>query len=91
MKRNEVCPKCNATDIIPMVRVLDYINAVAPHSLQVEVPENPDALIFKGVQRANLYAWICGACGFTELFAGNAADLLAAYRKNSRKGSLNLD
>ena len=93
VKRNQVCPKCNATDIIPRVRVLDYLNAVAPQSLQVEVPENPDALIFKGKQRGSLHAWICGSCGFAELFVSNPGDLLAAYRKNPdrQESALNLD
>ena len=93
MSKNEVCPKCNATDIIPKVRVLDYLNAVTPQSLQVEVTENPEALLFKGKHRGNLYAWICGACGFTEFYVSNPSDLLSAYRKNPNRDELavNLD
>jgi hypothetical protein len=91
VKRDQVCPKCNATDIIPGVRVLDYLNALAPQSLQVEVPENPDALFFKGKQRGSLHAWICGSCGFAELFVSNPGDLLAAYRKNPNREDSALD
>lgn len=79
-----VCPKCQSTDVIPQVRVMDQTdyNEVGALELGVVVDENPGAFIFKGKRRGTLYAWICGVCGFTELYVSNPGGLLEAYKKS---------
>ncbi len=42
---------------------------------------NPEAWVFKGAVYAKLRANICGQCGYTELFAENAAALYETYLK----------
>ena len=55
------------------------------HNVQAIVEENPDAWLFKGEVRTSLKAWVCGACGYTELYAKNPAALLAAHRKQKER------
>lgn len=88
---NGVCLKCDSTDVISRVRIMDRGES-AVGDLQVVVPEKPDALFFQGRQYGTLYAWICGFCGFTELYVSGPAELLAAYRKSQgQETTLKLD
>jgi ribosomal protein S27AE len=75
------CPKCGSSDVIPEVYLLDRGHGDRQYNLQAIVEENPDAWLFKGTVRSSLKAWVCGACGYTELYANNPAALLAAHRK----------
>ncbi len=76
------CPKCNSGELIPKVRILDQRERGAfADDLQVEVQEAPGALLFKGNHHGKLRATICGACGFTELYATNPKELLLAHKK----------
>jgi predicted nucleic-acid-binding Zn-ribbon protein len=83
--RDGRCPKCASADVIPNVFVLELGHGNRPHNLKVVVDEHPDAWLFKGEVQSSLKAWVCGACGYTELFAKDAAALLAAYRKHAEK------
>jgi hypothetical protein len=75
------CAKCGSSDVIPNV----YVHGNADN-LNVVMDEKPDAWLFKGEVRSRLQAWVCGACGFTELYAQDPAALLAAYRKHAGQG-----
>jgi predicted nucleic-acid-binding Zn-ribbon protein len=80
------CPKCGSADVIPNVSVLD--NAGAPgysNNVRAVVVQHPDAWMFTGEVRTCLKAWVCGSCGYTELYANNPAALLAAYRKREEQ------
>ena len=83
MWRNEECPKCQSTEIIPNVRILDRMSAADfdATDLTTVVYDNPGALVFKGKHLGFLNAQICGQCGYTELFVSNPEELLAAYKK----------
>jgi hypothetical protein len=81
------CPKCGSRDVIPNVYVMDLGHANYPHNLKVSVEEHPNAWLFKGEVRSSLKAWVCGACGFTELYAKNPRGLLVAYRKQMEEQS----
>ena len=80
------CAKCGSSDVIPNVTV------VGEHGdggdLRAVVAENPGAIwpFRKGEMKTSLKAWICGDCGFTELYAQDHAAFLAAYRKVAEKG-----
>lgn len=80
--RDGQCPKCGCTDVIPNVSVMDHTAALAWENLSAVVEENPNAWLFTGQVKTSLKAWVCGACGYTELYATNPATLLAAYRKH---------
>ena len=70
MKRTHTCPKCRSTDIIKDASVLDrgHGNADAGE-LAVATYRKPDAFIFKGKMATAISAWVCGSCGFLELYA----------------------
>ncbi|MCG3137424.1 MAG: hypothetical protein HJJLKODD_01268 [Phycisphaerae bacterium] len=57
------CLQCRSTRIIADVRVIDHAHGNSKKDLQVEVYENPGALIFKGMHAAKLTAHICEDCG----------------------------
>lgn len=80
------CPKCGSVDVIPNVYVLDYPATHSTGNVQVVVLQNPDAWFNKGEVSTSLKAWVCGACGYTELYAKNPAALLAAYRNRAEQG-----
>ena len=72
------CPKCGCTVIVEGVRVLDRGHGGAEHDLSVAVYRHPTARVFKGEVTCNLWARVCGNCGFTELYAENPTALVRA-------------
>jgi ribosomal protein S27AE len=78
--QEENCSKCGSVEVIPDVFVLDRRHG-GREDLTLVVPQNPDAWVFKGEVQSSLRAWVCGSCGFTELYATDPDLLLAAYRE----------
>ena len=76
--KNGPCPKCGCTIVVQGVRVLDRGHGGSQHDLSVAVYSNPSAWLFKGQVTGGLWACICGACGFTELYATNLDELVKA-------------
>ena len=74
-----LCPKCRSAKVIPNVRILDHIygGTVEP---ALEIQTRPHALMFKGGVARNLRAWVCGDCGYTELFVAEPHILWEAYQ-----------
>ena len=79
--KDGVCPKCLATTIIPNVNIADRGHGISEHGLEVKLHENPDALMFRGSRYSKLRAWICGMCGYTELYVDDPGKMYTAYRK----------
>lgn len=79
MQDSEMCPKCKSTQVIKRARIADRGHGNATTDLCVELYENPDAMIFKGTRRVPLRAWVCGSCGYTELYVDNPEDLWDFY------------
>jgi hypothetical protein len=86
MKKIERCDKCQSKKIIPQVQIVDKTDYNVPTELSVVIYENPDAWIFKGEHKGILKAWICGDCGYTEIYLENPQDLYEKYQdlKNKR-------
>lgn len=78
------CPRCHSNRIIPKARVLDRAQGGGGLNLTVEVCEQPDAILFKGARRSELFARVCGECGFTELNVEHPEDLYYAYEESQR-------
>lgn len=66
---------------MPNVRVIDRGGSEIRDGLEAQVLETP----LKGGQAGTLTAWICGACGYTEIYAANPNELFAAYEKRKRR------
>jgi len=77
-----VCLKCGSSDIIPNVSIVTHGQGAS--QVEVEFYDNPKALIFKGTHTGTLTAYICGQCGYTEMYVSNAQYLLNNYRKNQK-------
>ena len=78
------CPKCDSQDVMAGVEVLDW-GSNGPQPLQVRVqepePPNPGFIYVRGSAYGPMRAWVCAACGFTELYTFNLAALYQSYRK----------
>lgn len=78
MTRQDQCPKCDSTRVIDDVQVVD---GTLQESLKAQVHSRPQAKLFKGTVGVRMKARVCGACGFTELYADNPARLLEAHKQ----------
>jgi ribosomal protein L37AE/L43A len=67
MRQTGICPKCGSDRIAPNARVLDRGWEDRVRDLEVAVYDRPDGAL-KGERRGTLTAWICTACGYTELY-----------------------
>lgn len=79
--RNGTCSKCGSSEIVRDVRIMDrgHVSADAG-DLSAVVYGNPEAWVFKNKVRVELSACVCGACGYTELYAVDPRAMLAAAR-----------
>jgi len=79
--KNNSCPKCGSHEIIRNAEIRDYdANSYRRLSVYVEL-RAPQSGFFKTTSESGeLRAWICGGCGYTELYATNYEALLAATR-----------
>jgi hypothetical protein len=82
MLKQGSCPNCGGHDVVPDVPVIDRARTDdTAMPLEVRLYRRPDVWIDKGLFRTPLKAWICGACGYTELFAQEPRELLRIYRE----------
>lgn len=79
MKSDKTCARCGSSKIIPRARAVDGDHGSTVGSLHVAVARDPDAIFFKGEERIDTYARVCGECGFVELFAKDPHALYEAY------------
>lgn len=73
------CSRCQSDKVIPNVHIRDYGDYGSNSQLSIEIYEKPDALIFKGTFEGPLNAWVCGECGYTELYIENPQELYSKY------------
>ena len=81
--KNGICPKCSSHTIIENIPILDrsgqYAHLASPLSLAVQGERT--GLFFSHVAKGELRAWVCGECGYTELYTSNLGELLEADRE----------
>jgi predicted nucleic-acid-binding Zn-ribbon protein len=78
------CPKCASQNIMAGVEILDRGRQGArPLRVNVLEPDPPNhGFIWTQVESSgDLRAWICAACGYTELYTDNLPALYESYRK----------
>ena len=82
MPENVTCAKCGSDRVVPRARVMDRGDYNADSGdLSAVVYANPSARFFKGSQRHELSARICGSCGYTELYLTDPSGFYETYRK----------
>jgi predicted nucleic-acid-binding Zn-ribbon protein len=74
MKVTNKCPKCGSTEIIADATALDYSQTII-QELTVATFARPKAVIFKKKQTSTVSAWVCGDCGYLELYADSPSSL----------------
>ena len=74
MKRTNKCPKCGSTEIFGNAKAIDRAHA-SEEEFTVATFGKPDALIFKEKHTSKVSAWVCGQCGYVELYADSPSDL----------------
>ena len=84
--KDGVCPKCGCTVVVQGVRVLDRGSDGVEYDLSVAVYRNPSARLLKGEVTSGLWACVCGACGYTELYADNPTELVKAAAEAQSQG-----
>ncbi len=87
MPNQNTCAKCGSTELIPDVAVLTEGHLVEGNrGVMAEVERRPRALLLKDPFRTPLKATVCGECGFTEIYATDAHELLSAHRTKQSSG-----
>jgi ribosomal protein S27AE len=79
--KDGACPRCGSGEIIADAEVRDYdAQSYRPLAVHVEL-RNPSGGFFKKThESSDLRAYVCGGCGYTELYATKFRDLLEARR-----------
>jgi hypothetical protein len=65
--------------------VADRGHGNTERALRIRIDAHPNALIFKDAERSPLHAYVCAACGFTELYVEDPQTLLQAYRESKNE------
>lgn len=86
--RYEQCPRCQSSRGIPYAEVVD---TRAPSAVAIYVPMHPNALLLRGGTRSKLRAWVCGSCGYTELYADDPQSLWEIYRRSQENDQSDTD
>jgi len=83
MKSKSTCPKCGSARIIQQVHVMDRSDSGAG-SLSLRRGTRALGGWLRLPRSFPLDAWACGACGYTELYVREPAQLLAADEESMR-------
>jgi predicted nucleic-acid-binding Zn-ribbon protein len=81
MNNNEQCLRCGSTHTLPDARVQEY----SSRKITVAFDTKPEAALFRGTQRRELKARICGECGHTELYVEDARELWIMHQQNQQR------
>jgi hypothetical protein len=67
---------------------MDRVHHGFEYDLRIRVDGDPNAFVLTETERSPLEARVCGRCGYTEFYATDPANLLAAWRRSqeSSKG-----
>jgi ribosomal protein S27AE len=80
--QNGVCPKCGSHVIIKNREVTDRADYSTPTPLSLTIIGRETGFLSNNIVTGQIRAWICGECGYTELFTTNFRKLLEADRES---------
>jgi predicted nucleic-acid-binding Zn-ribbon protein len=81
MMKKGKCPKCSSNRVLPDLPVVDRDQGEARQSLAIMISEKPRALFLTRPKTYPLRAWVCSACGYTELYTDQPQELAKSYKK----------
>lgn len=79
------CLRCGSDKIMPNLRIRDRYELHQGEDLEVVIARNPEAIVFKGLQREALRATVCGECGDVRLTVDNPNGLWQTYVQSEQK------
>ena len=79
------CPKCQSSEVIPNVRIIDHAHYNQPMDLSATIYLDPGAWVFKNAVMHRFSARVCGACGYTEFYVDDPQGLLAWANRAKQK------
>ena len=79
MRKATPCAKCGSFAIL--IAPLSGGSGEGAGEAYIQVLEYPNALLFKGAHKGKVRAWVCGECGYTELYTDNAPLLYSILHK----------
>jgi len=86
MRQTGKCIKCGSTEIVEGARVIDESRQGFEEDQRLRVDADPHAALFKEACHSTVRAWVCGACGYTEVYADDPGALLQAWRRSQKAG-----
>ena len=78
MYKIDKCAKCSSTTIAQRVMVADRDHG-GELDLKLRMDARPSAMVLKRPARSVLHAYVCGACGYVELYADDPRALYDAF------------
>ena len=87
--KEKTCAKCGSSDLIrDPLTVYAQAEQGGPIFVQLEEPPPEKGGLFRKVNVVNtsFKSVICGACGYTEFYAGNHAAMFDAHKKGFKGG-----
>jgi predicted nucleic-acid-binding Zn-ribbon protein len=80
--RSGTCPKCGSNEILESVS-MNTMGEGGPAGIIAFRLEETSGFMKKST-RVEVKAWVCGACGYTELYAAEPAKLAERWRAGDR-------
>jgi predicted nucleic-acid-binding Zn-ribbon protein len=80
--RSGTCPKCGSTEILEGVG-LNPLGEGGPDGIIAFRLEETSGFLKKST-RVEVKAWICGACGYSEIYAADPTKLAERWRAGDR-------
>ena len=79
----KACAKCGADAVMGGMRIMDrgHYSGDSGKDLSVVVERDPSALLFKRAQSVELFADVCGRCGFAEMYVRDPELLYRAWEE----------
>lgn len=85
METEKACARCGSSKVVPRAAVLDRGDAAMDAgNVRLGIARKPSAVLFKGMERVDVYARVCGDCGYVELFVDEAQKIYRAYEDSRR-------
>jgi predicted nucleic-acid-binding Zn-ribbon protein len=80
--RNGICPKCHSTEILAGLTLQDYSQYSDPY-VEIVEPDPPKRPFIWSPQviKSEFEVYICGACGYSEIYAKNYRELNEGRRR----------
>ena len=78
--KDKKCSKCGSSNVIPGVPIADHAHGGGILPWTAYISEKPNTL-FSKTRYFKIRAWICGECGYTELYTDEPNEVANSYQR----------